>query len=112
MTIDHKTPRCRGGSGRTTNLVPSCPACNNRKGPLTLAEYEQVCHDPRALKAAKKSVHAQVYAKVEPRPREELDRLSVLGSLAAGNRRPPNPETLARLGIVVSSPPAGTPPVR
>lgn len=41
-TIDHLTPRCRGGGSDTSNLVYSCASCNNEKGQLTLEEYRSV----------------------------------------------------------------------
>jgi hypothetical protein len=41
-TIDHLTPRCRGGGIERTNTVESCLACNNEKGRLTLEEYRAV----------------------------------------------------------------------
>lgn len=41
-TIDHLTPRCRGGGIEKSNLVDSCLGCNNEKGRLTLEEYRAV----------------------------------------------------------------------
>lgn len=38
-TIDHLTPRCRGGHSTEKNSVECCVQCNNAKGQLTLAEY-------------------------------------------------------------------------
>jgi 5-methylcytosine-specific restriction endonuclease McrA len=35
MTIDHVTPRSRGGSDTWENLVCACPSCNSRKGDRT-----------------------------------------------------------------------------
>jgi 5-methylcytosine-specific restriction endonuclease McrA len=31
LTLDHLTPRCRGGSHASTNLVTACLACNSRR---------------------------------------------------------------------------------
>lgn len=31
-SIDHITPKCKGGAGSYGNLVPSCKTCNFRKG--------------------------------------------------------------------------------
>lgn len=40
LTLEHKVPRCRGGSVTNTyNLEVSCLNCNNDKGPLTHDEY-------------------------------------------------------------------------
>ncbi len=38
LTIDHITPRYRGGSFTWENLVAACPQCNRRKGGRTLQE--------------------------------------------------------------------------
>lgn len=32
LTIDHVTPRARGGTDTWENLVTACTVCNNRKG--------------------------------------------------------------------------------
>lgn len=37
-TIDHVTPRSKGGTNSWENLVACCFGCNNRKGDKTLAE--------------------------------------------------------------------------
>jgi len=38
-TKDHKTPTCRGGANRISNIVPSCLACNQSKGWRTESEF-------------------------------------------------------------------------
>ena len=38
-TLDHKLPRCRGGSNQKANLVHACYACNQRKGRMTAEEF-------------------------------------------------------------------------
>lgn len=38
-TIDHATPRSRGGGSDLDNLLPSCSFCNGEKGDMTIAEY-------------------------------------------------------------------------
>ena len=38
LTLDHVTPRSRGGNSTWENLVACCPPCNNRKGNRTPAE--------------------------------------------------------------------------
>ncbi len=39
-TVDHKTPKSRGGTGKT-NLTGACWSCNNRKGDRTEAEFRE-----------------------------------------------------------------------
>lgn len=38
-TIDHATPRSRGGSDTIENLVPACNRCNGDKSDMTVEEY-------------------------------------------------------------------------
>jgi len=33
LTLDHITPRSRGGSNKPTNLVTACRRCNTARGP-------------------------------------------------------------------------------
>lgn len=40
-TIDHVTPRCRGGSDAPSNLVLCCMPCNTLKGDQTLDEWRE-----------------------------------------------------------------------
>ena len=37
--VEHKQPRCRGGTDAARNLTTACQACNRRKGSKTLEEY-------------------------------------------------------------------------
>ncbi len=39
VTVDHRTPRCRGGKNNTVNLVPACRRCNCTKKHRTEAEF-------------------------------------------------------------------------
>ena len=39
LTLDHRTPICRGGSDALRNLALACYACNKQKGPMTEAEW-------------------------------------------------------------------------
>ena len=41
MEIEHKEPRCKGGSNRQANLEPACGSCNARKGGKTVHEYRR-----------------------------------------------------------------------
>lgn len=38
-TVDHRVPRCRGGSDRPSNRVPACRRCNSMKRDKTEAEF-------------------------------------------------------------------------
>ena len=38
-TIDHRTPRIRGGSHQPWNLVLACRLCNSRKGTKPYLDY-------------------------------------------------------------------------
>lgn len=37
--FDHMTPKCRGGNGDESNLLPSCQRCNSKKGYKTVDEF-------------------------------------------------------------------------
>lgn len=39
MTIDHLTPKSRGGTDELANLVVCCRSCNSTKGVKTLDEF-------------------------------------------------------------------------
>jgi 5-methylcytosine-specific restriction endonuclease McrA len=39
MTIDHGTPRNRGGKHDLNNLFPACLSCNSTKGAKTIEEF-------------------------------------------------------------------------
>ncbi len=55
LTLDHVTPRARGGHSTWENLVACCFACNNRKGNRTPAEAGMVlAKQPRQI-----SIHAK-----------------------------------------------------
>jgi hypothetical protein len=60
LTMDHRVPRCRGGTSHESNLVPCCRPCNTRKGPLTAEEYFRVIHDDRARDRLIAAVHANL----------------------------------------------------
>lgn len=54
-SIDHKIPKCRGGTDFVANLVDCCKRCNLSKGPLTAKEYLDIIdageRTTRAMKA-------------------------------------------------------------
>jgi len=52
LTIDHVTPKHRGGRHEWENLVAACRNCNHRKGSKTLAESRMtLLREPRAPRA-------------------------------------------------------------
>jgi 5-methylcytosine-specific restriction endonuclease McrA len=52
LTIDHVTPKHRGGRHEWENLVAACRSCNHRKGSKTLAEARMaLLREPRAPRA-------------------------------------------------------------
>ena len=52
LTLDHVTPRHRGGAHSWENLVTACKPCNHRKGGKTLEEarlrLHREPHEPRS----------------------------------------------------------------
>jgi 5-methylcytosine-specific restriction endonuclease McrA len=48
-TLDHRTPRCRGGSNMRQNLVVACESCNSRKGAMTEVEFRWLLTQGRPL---------------------------------------------------------------
>lgn len=55
LTLDHVTPRSRGGSSTWDNLVAACYGCNNRKADRTPAEAGM----PLSRKPAQIGIHAK-----------------------------------------------------
>jgi hypothetical protein len=39
LTLDHITPRSKGGSNRATNVLCACKECNNSKGHITWYDW-------------------------------------------------------------------------
>ena len=68
-TLDHKTPRCRGGAGGK-NIVGACYSCNQQKSCLTLDEFLALRHDPKLTKAKIAEVQAGLFPslRVSPTP--------------------------------------------
>jgi len=42
LTLDHVTPKCRGGEDSWENLASACMQCNSRKGSLRVSELGQI----------------------------------------------------------------------
>jgi len=40
--LDHRTPICRGGDARLSNMGLACRPCNGSKGPLNEAEFRDL----------------------------------------------------------------------
>ena len=40
-TVDHATPRSRGGVNHIENLLPSCLWCNNTKGDMGIGQFRK-----------------------------------------------------------------------
>ena len=38
-TLDHRTPRTKGGAGLPYNCVAACYRCNTAKGPMSAVEF-------------------------------------------------------------------------
>lgn len=42
LTMDHRVPISRGGTHTIENIIPSCRACNSRKGTKTEEEFRRL----------------------------------------------------------------------
>lgn len=62
-TIEHKLPRCRGGTNLISNLAGACNKCNHLKGPLTEHEFKTFKSDADR-KAITKKVYEEMRVKV------------------------------------------------
>jgi len=51
-TIEHLTPKSRGGPDHPDNLAPACNTCNNRKGTKTESEFMTWLHEANTARAA------------------------------------------------------------
>lgn len=45
-TVEHATPRSRGGSNHRSNIDAACHRCNQVKGSRTRAEFMRCIHEP------------------------------------------------------------------
>jgi len=54
LTVEHKTPRSRGGTSTDKNLTCSCYICNQLKGGLTDIEFRQYYKNLQQLKDLQK----------------------------------------------------------
>ena len=83
LTIDHVTPKHRGGRHEWENLVAACRPCNHRKGGKTVAEARmRLLREPRAPRADLRYLFGGV-----PRRRPER-RLAHVPLPRADRRRP------------------------
>jgi len=93
-TVDHRTPKARGGSERRSNLAIACYECNHRKGFLTQGEFMQVINDRKARKKLAHSIArawTPDYVPRTPTEAEELRRERQARRLA-GRLKEPDPD--------------------
>lgn len=62
-TLDHLTPRNRGGVHRVPNIVAACTPCNSAKRDLTLDEFLHVRYPGNARKVARERKRIRAIAK-------------------------------------------------
>lgn len=94
LTVEHLTPRSRGGTDAKPNLGISCLTCNQRKGPLREDEYLAVRHDPIKLD---RLIRHQLRRITASRPRPPQRRLDARSPLAARQLPPPRDPLVQRL---------------
>ena len=58
ITLDHKTPICRGGKNIQSNLVVACNICNNEKSDMTEEEY--LNYREEKIRAATMTVYQKI----------------------------------------------------
>ena len=49
FSVDHATPRARGGTNDTSNLMAACMSCNMSKGTKTIEEYRELMRTRKAF---------------------------------------------------------------
>lgn len=81
--VEHVTPIARGGSGLLSNLAPSCPPCNSRKGTKTAEEYGHPTVSRQARAVARADWSKEVFC---GKPRREP--LAQLVPQATGQANP------------------------
>lgn len=74
LTLDHLTPRSRGGSNAAHNLITSCGSCNSSKGAQTLAEYLEP-GSPKYEEVRKKAKRRLTNILKQVRLERQLDKL-------------------------------------
>lgn len=79
LTVEHLTPRSRGGTNDPSNLGVSCLTCNQHKGPLREEEYLAVRHDQHKLD---RLIRHQLRRIADTRPRPPTRRLDARSPLA------------------------------
>ena len=94
LTIDHVTPKHRGGRHEWENLVAACRNCNHRKGSKTLAEARMaLLREPRAPRADVRYLFGSYLADEQNDPWRSYLFLSDARSCAAPDRCRPAPLT-------------------
>ena len=76
LTLDHLTPRCKGGDNSSTNLVTACLRCNSARGARSIAsfcravvEYHDPAQDPERLR---RRVHNAARRRIDIKHAKEL----------------------------------------
>lgn len=78
VTLDHKTPKARGGSNGRSNLVASCLKCNMMKAVLTEAEFWQCFEEAHARTVA---LLARKWPIAEYTSRDQIYRIRFVAKL-------------------------------
>lgn len=72
LSLDHVTPRVRGGSHAATNLVTCCTACNVARGDLSLRRWVRALIDL----SVPEEVAAAIPGRVATQTKKPLDRVA------------------------------------
>jgi len=88
LTVEHLTPRARGGTDRRSNLGTSCRPCNLDKDCLLDAEYQAVRTNPAALHRLRQHQQARLRAANPPPPARRLAARSPLAARTLPAARP------------------------
>jgi len=59
LTLDHITPRSRGGSNEATNLITACVRCNSKRQDTPLAQFAGACAT-RIRRQARRSITTHI----------------------------------------------------
>jgi len=68
-TVDHKTPKSKGGSNYITNLVGACFTCNNMRGSIPYEAFKrfiQLYGNDRAIREVRRSITHKEYGTNKP----------------------------------------------
>lgn len=71
-TIDHVVPRSRGGRNHKANKRIACKKCNNEKGDMTVAEYQEFVARMAMVMRFRASAEKQIMADILGRRRHRV----------------------------------------